>query len=164
EPWSQAATTGRLLAANPSGFLRDLPYADSNLSERLQAHYRRLGLGIGDFRDAQRALAWIASEYHEPVTMLANTVNMLRAGSGSGWSALQDPATQFFLPQHYRREFMVNTARTLDRLGWLLVDRNFENVVLLRDMQAAYGIVHQVDFGSYIALRLLPRAGSNRKE
>jgi len=155
--WGQAFQADRLFETAPGKMLADMSYANKDSTARIRAHYLQSKIAIGDFSDAARAIGDISSGYHEPVTMMNITYNMIRSDGHSAWSALNNPATYKYLPPEFRREFIRRTADRLGRPGWLLVDRRFPDVDLIHDMESAYAISHQLDFGSYFALRLVPR-------
>lgn len=59
----------------------------------------------------------------------------------SAWSAIHGPANFQFIPPERRREFLAATARTLNRSGWLVVDKRFpEKARWLSDYDSAYAL------------------------
>ena len=81
------------------------------------------------------------------------------------------PANYFYLPPEMRREFLLNTAQTLRRAGWLVVLRQaqksgerdpdgvrlVDSSELLQDIYRIYRPTQDLNFGSYHAIRFEPR-------
>jgi hypothetical protein len=104
------------------------------------------------------ALAHIHRNYGEPATVLDSSMNHVRATPRSAWSAIHGPANFAYVPSEQRRVFLERTARTLDRPGWLVVNRKFPAYGWLADFATVYTTTERLEFGSYYALRMVPKA------
>lgn len=160
DAWRATLAADRLLEANPRMLLSGLSYANVDTARSMRTRYLESKIPLGDFADATRAIASISSTYREPITVLNITLNMIRADRNAVWSAIHNPANFSYMPSEYRREFIVNTAGTLGRPGWMLIDRGFPNVELVNDMNSAYAVTKIIEFGTYYAVRYAPKADS----
>lgn len=107
--------------------------------------------------DASRAIDFLHQSYGEPVTVLDDSMNLVRAAQPSVWSAIHGPANFVYIPSQRRQEFLLRTATTLKRSGWLVIDRKFPADEWLADYDFAYGRKQQLEFGSYYAIRFSPK-------
>ena len=118
----------------------------------------RLADKFVNFRpDALRAIDYISAHYGEPVTVLDDTYDLVRSTPPDPWSAIHGSANFAFIPSAERREFLVRTAATLKRTGWVVVDRAFPAADWLADFDFAYQRVGYLDFGRYYAIRYSPK-------
>jgi hypothetical protein len=129
---------------------------DSHLDSRFGMHHHHSG-------EVWRAIYSISRQYHEPITVLSNSYLLLRAFPPHPWSAINGPENFAYIPSERRREFVVRTAASLKRTGWVVVARDFPADEWLADFDAAYRRDLSLDFGSYYAIRYIPKvvAGSS---
>ena len=111
----------------------------------------------GDPADAARAANYIEGSFSEPLTILDFTWDLRVTDDGAVWSAVQGPENFAYVPSARRQEFLVSTAKRLGRTGWLVVDRKFPADEWLKDFQSAYRMERTMDFGSYYAVRFVPK-------
>ncbi len=129
---------------------------------------------IGMFRqhpDAERAVTFIRDRFNEPALVLDHRFNLTVTSNPAPWSAIHGPANYLYLPAEMRREFLLNTAQTLRRAGWLVVLRQaqtsgehdpdvvglVESSGLLQDIYRIYRPTQGLNFGTYHAIRFEPR-------
>jgi hypothetical protein len=152
--WREMIWNGRLFEFNSQGMRVSFSYNDPGTAEcvrRLQA------VNAGDPADAARAAIYIEDNFHEPLTILDFAMNLRVTDNGAVWSAVQGPENFVSVPSARRQEFLVSTAKWLKRNGWLVVDRKFPADEWVTDFQSAYRMDRTMDFGSYYAVRFLPR-------
>ncbi len=118
-----------------------------------------------DPADAARAITAITLQYGEPVTVYDINFVMLNGPASRAWSAIQDPAAFMPLSPKRRLEFIKATAERLRQPGWFVSNRVWlkgwsRSRGLLDDMDTAYDEDKQLDFGSYYAIRFVPKAAS----
>ena len=89
--------------------------------------------------------------------MLDGSINLVRAAQPSVWSAVHGPANFAYIPSQRRQEFLLKTATTLKRSGWLVIDRKFPADEWLADFDLVYERTSQLEFGSYYAIRFSPK-------
>jgi hypothetical protein len=118
-----------------------------------------------DPADAARAIAAITSQYGEPITIYDINFVMLNGPVSRAWSAIQDPAAFIPLSPTRRLEFIKATAQRLRQPGWFVTNRVWlegwsRSRGLLNDMDSAYDEDKQLEFGSYYAIRFVPKPAS----
>ena len=136
-----------------SGFSYDNP----EIAVRIRQGSLIQGVYAGDPADVARAAKYIEGSFGEPLTMLDFSLNLRVTNNGAVWSALQGPENFVSVPSAMRQEFLVSTAKRLGRNGWLVVDRKFPADEWLKDFQSAYRMERTMDFGSYYAVRFVPK-------
>jgi hypothetical protein len=112
----------------------------------------------GYAHDARLAIDYINQKYGEPITVFDNSWCLLRSTPPQPWSAIHGPENFRFMPSGRRREFLSLTAAALGRSGWVVVSRNFPADEWLADLDSAYRRDSRVEFGSYYAIRYVPKA------
>jgi hypothetical protein len=154
DAWREMIWNGRLFEFNPQGMRVSFSYDDPYTAECV----RRVGAAdAGDPTDAARAADYIEGNFHEPMTFLDFALNLRVTDDGAVWSAIHGPANFPYIPSARRQEFLVSTAKWLHRIGWLVVDRKFPADEWLTDFQSAYRMDRTMDFGSYYAVRFVPK-------
>jgi hypothetical protein len=108
--------------------------------------------------DARLAIGYINHRYGEAITVLDNSWCLLRSTPPHPWSAINGPENFEFIPASRRREFLSRTAASLGRTGWLVVERSFPAEDWLADFDSAYRRDASFQFGSYYAIRYVPKA------
>lgn len=107
--------------------------------------------------DATRGMRDIETRYREPVTVLDPPLNLESSFAGRPWSAYHGPENYYYFPSDLRRRYLAAVAARLKRPGWLLVRRDYDAAAWLADYDAVYRRDQVVDFGTYYAIRYLPR-------
>jgi hypothetical protein len=153
DAWRETIRNGRLFEFNAQAMRVSFSYNDPHTAECL----RREALNGGDPTDAARAADYIKGNFGEPLTILDFALNLGVTDNGAVWSAIQGPENFVSVPSSRRQEFLISTARWLNRSGWLVVDRKFPADELLKDFQSAYRTDLTMDFRSYYAVRLVPK-------
>jgi hypothetical protein len=84
---------------------------------------------------------------------------MLNGDAARGWNAIQDPAAFLPLSSSKRLAFVSATADRLRQPGWFVVNRMWtRRPALLEEMDSAYDEDKRLDFGTYYAIRFVPKA------
>ena len=148
--WLEAARAGRLLEFEPR---------------------KRIEMFKQD-PDAERAVAFISERLGESALVFDGRYNLTVTDQPAAWSAFHGPANFVYLPPEMRRQFLLNTAQTLRRSGWIVVRRHapanasdadankvrlLDPAGLLQDIYHVYRPTQGVDFGNYHAIRFEPR-------
>jgi len=107
--------------------------------------------------DGVRAISIVRTTYHESATMVDMPFGLASTASDSVWSAFHCPANMWLFPSTLRRIFLANTANTLKRSGWLVIKKDFAAGELLEDFDSVYSRTHELDLGTYHAIRFAPR-------
>jgi hypothetical protein len=157
EVWKEMIQKGRLFEFNPQAMRVALSYDNPDTAERVRQTLRIQGIDCGDPADAARAANYIERNFGEPLTILDFAFDLRVTDNGAVWSAVHGPANFYFLPSARRQEFLASTAERLGRKGWLVVDRKFPADEWLKDFQSTYRMERTMDFGSYYAIRFVPK-------
>jgi len=152
--WREAIWNGRLFEFKAQAMRASFSYNDPSTAEYIRRFQAANG---GDPADAARAANYIEGSFGEPLTILDFAMNLRVTDNGAVWSAVQGPENFIYVPSARRQEFLVSTAKRLGRNGWLVVDRKFPADEWLNDFQSAYRIERTMDFGSYYAIRFVPK-------
>ncbi len=105
--------------------------------------------------DLNAALQRIHRDYGEPVEVFDRFLLVDSEKFGVPWNAWAGPANFAFLPSHWRRVYLARVAKRLNRSGWVLYEKEYEGV--LPDFDSAYRRVEELNFGTYKAVRFIPR-------
>jgi hypothetical protein len=154
DAWQETIGKGRLFEFNAQAMRVSFSYDDPYTAECIR---RFQAVNGGDPADAARAANYIKGNFGEPLTILDFAMNLRVTDNGAVWSAIQGPENFVSVPSASRQEFLVSTAKWLNRNGWLVVDRKFPADELLKDFQSAYRTELTMDFSSYYAIRLVPK-------
>ena len=112
--------------------------------------------------DVQRAAAQIWATYHESVTLMAPPL-VLMTSFAAPWNALHAPENFFSIPKASRRTFLTRAMRRFNRAGWTIIQEGTPDIVaaggreLAEDFDAVYTRDISLSFGSYTAIRYLPK-------
>jgi len=113
---------------------------------------------VSGVEDATQAIEFIHHRYGEPVTVLDFYYDMMIGSKvPQVWSAMNNPANYIAIPSDRRREFLIATAASLNRPGWLIVYHNFPADEWLADFDSAYDRTDRLEFGTYYAIRYSPK-------
>jgi len=107
--------------------------------------------------DALYGIKYIRQHYGEPVTVLDGSFDLMHSSPPAPWSAIHGPENFAFMPSDERREFLYNTAASLKRTGWVIVNRRFPADDWLADFDFAYQRTARLEFGRYYAIRYSPK-------
>lgn len=155
--WEQNLSAGKLLTFNPKALRDASSFANPDTAAKISERFVHAGLSAGQPGDAQRAIDFIDRTYGEPTTVLDYAANLLRASPSSAWSAIHNPANFAYIPADRRQEFLQRTAASLNRTGWLVVDRKFPAAEWLTDFDSVYDRTNTLEFGTYYAIRFSPK-------
>lgn len=73
------------------------------------------------------------------------------------WNALHGPENYVFIPSELRRTYLERVARRFQRPGWVLYDTHWDTASYLSDYDTVYNRDREVEFGSYKAIRYIPK-------
>ena len=111
-------------------------------------------------RDVSTDVRTLSERFHEPITVLDQALNLEASSAGTPWSAYHGPENYMYFPSPLRRQFLANVAARLNAPGWLLIRRDFDAAGWLSDYDAVYRRDQMLDFGTYYAIRYVPRPTS----
>jgi hypothetical protein len=141
-PWNTTFKENKLLEFNSKLF-----------NDRFYHNDMRFGIS----QNVIRAIDYIDINYGEPMTVLDSLFCLKPSIPPKVWSAIHDPANYVFIPSLERRRFLCNTAKKLNRAGWLVVDKKFLADEWLADYDFVYIRTNYIDFGTYYAIRYTPK-------
>ena len=157
QPWNASLNEGKLLTFD-SKLLRDsMSLSNPDTASKIAASFAKSGMVSGSPQDAGRAIDFLRQHYGESVTVLDFSMCLERSTPYSAWSAIHNPANLYFIQFEHRKEFLYRAATSLNRAGWLVVDRKFPAEEWLADLDFAYERTNRLDFGSYYAIRFSPK-------
>lgn len=102
--------------------------------------------------EASKIISFLVEKYNEPITLLDTTYDLVRSDPSNVWNAIHGPVNFAYIPSTLRQEFLKNTAKSLQRNGWLVVDRNISAQQWLIDFDSAYDRTDQLNFENYYAI------------
>jgi hypothetical protein len=109
--------------------------------------------------DAAWGMRTIYERYGEPVVVLDPSLSPEEGVAGTAWSAFNGPENYVYLPSPIRRRFLAAVAARLQATGWVLVNRNYPAEDWIADFDEVYRRDRTMDFGTYYAIRYIPRPG-----
>ena len=113
-----------------------------------------------------QAVRYIQEHFGESTTLCDIRMFLWNDPEKVPWNAINDLANFTFVPSEQRRRFLASTAEHLHRSGWLLINRKYiagedREGEFARELLADYDSVYQrdqeLDFGTYYAIRFIPR-------
>jgi hypothetical protein len=157
--WTDSARDHALLEFEPASVTSRFSYMQA---DGAKANATMAGAGPADAlaADAMRGMREIGARYREPVTVLDPPLNLESSNAGRPWSAYHGPENFYYLPGELRRRYLAAVAARLDRTGWVLVRRDFDASAWLTDYDAVYRRDVTLDFGTYYAIRYVPRSSA----
>jgi len=150
--WRDAWKNGAVAEFNPEKFRQTLSYENPETRKKLPP-----SAGDKDSMEAvARTIAYIHEKYGEPVTVTGPF--LVSADPKSVWSAVNNAANYKPISPEHRRAFLLRTANTLKRSGWLIIHKKFSsNRELLYDFDSVYKRTYEIDLGPIFAVRYAPR-------
>ncbi|MFY2105928.1 hypothetical protein [Achromobacter ruhlandii] len=154
--WQASISTGHFFTAGPSLLLPAVTFSNPETQQKLR--HRLPGGNVGDPADAGRAIQAIKARSSDPITVLDSSMDIEGVSPPAAWSAIHGPANLYFIPSDKRREFLAATAKTLNRSGWLVADKQLPGLdQWLSDYDTVYNRDESLDFGSYSAIHYVPK-------
>lgn len=144
---SAAHSQGRLLEFAPHELARAFSRDPTRGSFYIQSEQGR--------EDLNAALQKIHRDYGEPVEIFDRFLLVDTEKTGAPWNAWSGPANFAFLPSDLRRIYLARVAKRLKRAGWVVYEKEYDNV--LRDYESVYRRSEELSFGTYNAVRFVPR-------
>jgi hypothetical protein len=160
QAWSESLMEGRVLTFDSKLMLNSMSFSNPDTTSKIADRFARYKMVSGSPQDAGRAIEFIRKSYGEPVTVLDSSMNLVRSKPTAAWSAIHGPANFPYIPSQRRREFLSATATSLNRSGWLIVDKKFPSDEWLADFDFAYERTNRLEFGTYYAIRFSPKRHS----
>lgn len=102
------------------------------------------------------------SKRGESFTVLDSFLDLQPNFPSKAWSAVHGPANFTYIPSALRREFLVETAQSLKRAGWLIVERDFDSSSWLADYDAVYERTERIEMEKCFAVRYQSRTSSGK--
>jgi hypothetical protein len=157
--WSSLAKGGELARFRPGEVIVGFSYAHPKGVSAIGSAGGP-GASTQPALDAARGMKTISARFNEPVTVLDPALSLEGSAAGRPWSAFHGPENYAYLPAPLRREFLAAVARRLNAAGWLLIRKDYEASSWLDDYDAIYTRDQTMDFGTYYAIRYVPRAAA----
>ena len=143
--WRDTWQKRAVVEFNPTGLKQILSYENPETRAKLLPW-------IGDTEAVAYAVSHIRQNYGEPVTVAG--LVLASSDSDSVWNAIPNAANYMSIPSERRRNFLLQTASTLKRDGWLIFRKESPtNRALLYDFDSIYRRTQEVDLGLYYAIR-----------
>jgi hypothetical protein len=155
EAWYDNISKGRLLSFNPKLLSDYLAFSNPRTLSETSHHSKNFNLD-SSFTAPWNAINFL-QRYKEPITVLNSTFSLMGSIHPTVWSAIHGPANYTFIPSNHRRQFLQATAKSLNRSGWLIVEKNSQAEIFLEDYDFAYQRTNYFDFGNYYAVRFTPK-------
>jgi hypothetical protein len=159
--WGPALAQGHAFGVDPSSVRKAFDLANSETTEAIDRRESARNPLVRS-ADVQRAAAQIWASYHEPVTLMAPPL-VLMTSFAAPWNALHAPEDFIFIPKASRRTFLTRAMRRFNRAGWTIIQEGTPDIVaaggreLAEDFDAVYTRDISLRFGSYTAIRYLPK-------
>jgi hypothetical protein len=159
--WGPALAQGHAFSVDPSSVRKAFDLANSETTEAIDRRESARNPLVRS-ADVQRAAAQIWASYHEPVTLMAPPL-VLMTSFAAPWNALHAPEDFIFIPKASRRTFLTRAMRRFNRAGWTIIQEGTPDIVaaggreLAEDFDAVYTRDISLRFGSYTAIRYLPK-------
>lgn len=156
--WTQLLQEGRLAKFHPARTTAGFSYVHPDgikASQIMMAASSSEAFG----QDVSRGMRTITAQFHEPVVVLDPSLSLEGGEAGQPWSAFHGPENYVYLPSPLRQRFLASVAARLRASGWVLVKRDYPAAELIADLDAVYRRDRLLDFGSYYAIRYIPRPG-----
>ena len=160
QAWGENVMEGGVLTFDSKSMLNSMSFSNPDTASKIADRFARYKMVSGSPQDAGRAIEFISKSYSEPVTVLDFSMDLVRSTPTAAWSAIHGPANFPYIPSQHRREFLSATATSLNRAGWLIVDRKFPADKWLIDFDFAYDRTNRLEFGTYYAIRFSPKKHS----
>lgn len=153
--YAAAWHAGSVIAFAP----RTLTQSFDRISEQSLARVRPVFAGSKSSpEDAVIALKSIRATFREPVEVYDQAFLLDSSEQLPPWSGLHGPANFYYFPSDLRRTYLERVAQRFRRPGWVLYDRNFDVAAHLSDYDAVYARDRELDFGTYRAIRYVPKS------
>ena len=112
----------------------------------------------GPAADAGRALETIREKWGESAVVIDSLAVFSRHDwRDASWTALNDIASYTYVPDAERRKIILSAALRFRKPGWLVISRAFKDDSFRQDFDSAYNETMKIGFGSYYAVRMVPR-------
>ena len=154
--WSDVAKLGGIFRFRPHATTSAFSYMDVRGGEAVRS-VDGAGAPEASSRDVAAGMQAIEESFHEPVTVIDPALNLEGSDTGRPWSAYNGPENYAYLPPSLRKKFLAHVEQKLDRPGWLLVRRDYDSAAWLLDYDEIYKRDRVRDFGTYYAIRYVPR-------
>jgi hypothetical protein len=159
--WGPVIYRGSALDIRPGIVRRAFTFANP---KTVAAIDRREGPRNPDLRshDVRQAADEVWSKYREPVTLIAPPL-LLMSSRAPPWTSMHVPANFWSIPESIRHVFLERAMQRFGKPGWVIVQPGTADPVaqagrdLAKDFDAVYDRDISLTFGSYIAIRYLPK-------
>lgn len=157
QAWRETVSEGKLFSIDSKSLRESISFSDPLTQQKIAARLSQAGQDSGLPTDSSRAVDFLQRNYAEPITVLDFSLNLVGSAHPKVWSAIHGPANYAFIPSQRRQEFLLRAAKSLNRSGWLIVDRKFPADDWLADFDSAYQRTNRFEFGTYYAIRFSPK-------
>ena len=154
--WKEAYLERKFFEFNPSALIASLSL-DHDIPRHPLTKLSSSAHRSNKVEDILKAANYIDRNYHESVTLIDQSLVLLIREGGPAWSAIHGPANFTSIPPKMRRHFITETMHQLHKPGWLLIAHSYTADGWIDDFNAVYRRDISLEFGSYYAIRYLPR-------
>jgi hypothetical protein len=98
-------------------------------------------------------------ELNEPFTIINPSMVFnasMKNGDNKSWAAINNIAIYKYMPSHYRRVFLSNTAKFNHEPGWIIIDKKINAEEWTADFDSTYKRTGSIDSKNYYAIRYSP--------
>jgi hypothetical protein len=137
-------TKGSLLQFNAKQLISDLSNKRNSVLQE-------------EIEDVNKAVKFIKMHFQEPVLVMNENYSLIPNITDEVWSAYHGFANFAYVPVKQRRIFLHNTMVRLQKTGWIIAKKGDVSKPWLEDYDFIYTRDRTIDFGSYYAVRYVPK-------
>ena len=149
-----AWSADRLLSFEPAALLASFDRDDERSVFYLAPQASQAGIDPGDLIQALRV---IRSEHAEAVESLDLFMLIDQGEPVAPWNGLHGPENFVYFPSDIRQDYLGRVAKRLKRPGWVVHGPGPDVESMLSDYDAVYQRTDERQFGTYRAIRYVPR-------
>ena len=110
-----------------------------------------------NFLDIKNVLDYLHANFNDPIEIY-DLPSLLDSGEAyPPWNALHGPVNFWTVPSYYRRIYLRNVAKRLNKSGWVIYSIDIDMDSILLDYNEVYKEDERILFGKYIALHFRPK-------
>ena len=153
--WHKNIKENRLFIFDPKFISHSLPFFNRSIKSKVFNDFSGRELLLPE--DAMKAIQFIQQKYAEPLTIINSGYFLVDIAPTKVWSAMHGLSNYVATPSPYNRKFLKLTAKSLQRAGWLIIDRKYVADKILADFDIVYQQTNRLEFGTYYAIRYSPK-------
>lgn len=153
--WRSTISAKRVWEFRPKHFIQAFTY-DNPATRQFMINRWGSPSDLTNPNDVYLLTQKIQEQSAEPISIIDNAF-LLSAVPFPAWNAFHGAAVYYYLPDEWRKKFVVRTAVRLQQSGWVILFKQLPPF-WLEDYKAAYDVTAEIDGGSYFAIHIRPKA------